>query len=482
MKPARRAAATILLTALMGIATSQPLLAQTATQEDLRALVFYLQQNDQAAVQAEMRRLRARFPDWRPPANLSDLVGTQGDGGSGPDVAGIWQRIDRQDFTGARRMIDQTRRAHPDWTPDAELLRILDLNEAQSRFDTAVAARNAPDAIAVARRTPQLMRCDRINNAWSLAEMYHLAGQTGTALATYRSTLASCQRYSDMEPTLEKADAIATAAQMAELFNVARQSAPAQRAQLDRLEERLRAGRGGGSVTAQAAPQRPTAPAPSTPSPVAGTVAGAPAALPSGGAAANDRLPLRGDSRLGEVRTAKEAESWSRCLAQSTAPRSLDVLYERSWCALAHDRPAEALVGFAAVAQRGGALGGNVPRDVRYGLALAHLSLNMTEEGARIAGTAPLTTSQRTEIETIVLDQRGVRAFQLGDFRQAIANFNALEQTAPGGLRRDLAIMRAYAYLNSGQRSTARDQFETLHSQLATAETRAGLNAARGGP
>ena len=40
--------------------------------------------------------------------------------------------------------------------------------------------------------------------------------------------------------------------------------------------------------------------------------------------------------------------------------------------------------------------------------------------------------------------------------------------------------MRAYAHLNAGDRRTAYRQFEDLHDQLATPETRKGLNAARG--
>ncbi len=457
--------------------------AQTATQADLRALVFYLQQNDQAAVQAEMRRLRRAFPDWRPPADLSELLApAQGTGNAGPDVAGVWQRIERQDFAGARQLIDQNRRTHPDWSPDAEMLRVLELNEAQAGFDRATAARNAPEAIAIARRTPQLMRCDRINNAWRLAEMYKLAGQRANAVATFRSTVTSCPRQADMEPTLEKANEVATPAEMAELFAAARAASPAQPERLNALEARLRAGRGGSSApvtTTQApgtaAPARQAAPTP----------AAAPVAVAASPVTATHSpmrsLPLRGDNRVAATRSAKEAEAWGRCLANSSSPRSLELLYERSWCALAHDRPAEALAGFAAVAERGNALGGNVPRDARFGLALAHLSLQMTEEGARIASGAPLSESQRREIEILVLDQRAVRAYRLGEHRQAIAMFNALEQTQ-GSLRRDLAILRAYAYLNSGQRGLAHEQFELLHSQLATPETRAGLNASRGGP
>lgn len=478
-----RAGALALLCLLLDPSVPEAL-AQTATQADLRALVFYLQQNDRAAVDAEMRRLRRAYPDWRPPADLSELLpAAPGAAGAGPDIAGVWQRIERQDFAGARQLIDRNRRAHPNWSPDPEMLRVLELSEAQAGFDQATAARNAPEAIAIARRVPQLMRCDRINNAWRLASMHNLAGQRAHAVATYRATVTSCPRFADMEPTLQKASEIATPTEMADLFAAARAAAPAQTAALNALEARLR---GGAAPPAAATATTAPAPAPAraSPAPVAATPFApglAPAAASIAAPPAFSTLPLRGDSRIAATRASKEAESWSQCLASSSAPRSLDVLFERSWCALALDRPAEALVGFAAVAARGDGLGGSVPRDVRYGLALAHLSLQMTEEGARIASTVPLTDVQRREIDTIVLDQRAVRAFQLGEFRQAIANFNALERTR-GTLRRDLAIMRAYAYLRSGNQSAALQQFETLHAQLATPETRAGLNASRGAP
>jgi outer membrane protein assembly factor BamD (BamD/ComL family) len=105
--------------------------------------------------------------------------------------------------------------------------------------------------------------------------------------------------------------------------------------------------------------------------------------------------------------------------------------------------------------------------------------MNMTEQGAQVGSRVRLTDTQRAEVESIVLDQRGVKAYRNGNHRQAIAYFDALKQLK-GGLRRDLSILRAYALLNSGQRVEAKNEFERLHSQLATAETRQGLNAALG--
>lgn len=102
----------------------------------------------------------------------------------------------------------------------------------------------------------------------------------------------------------------------------------------------------------------------------------------------------------------------------------------------------------------------------------------MTEEAARLAAATDLTFQQRREVEAIILDQRGVRAYQLKEYRRAIAFLTAYEDLT-GGLRRDLAIMRGYAYLNLGKRTEAKRIFTELNNQLATPETRAGLNASR---
>jgi tetratricopeptide (TPR) repeat protein len=442
---------------------STPALAQS--NDDLRALRYYMQQGDQAAAQAELRRLRIAFPDWTPPSDLNELLASGSQ--SAVDEAAIWRQIERRDYDGARDLIDQGRRRVAGWTPPSDMLRVLETNEAQDSFDAATGARDATRAIAIARRSPHLMSCERINNAWLLADMYVLAGQKGPALTTYRNTVQSCPRYEQMQTTLEKASAVASASEMRELFQAAHSANSGAKDQLDQLQQRLLGGGGGATQTASQAPAQSSTPAsspqPARPAPDAGS------------------LPLRGDNRISEVRRLKEQEQYARCLAASQSPRSLEVLYERSWCAFGHDRPTEAITGFQAAARAGDSLGPNVRRDAHYGLALAFLSMNMTEQAAQVASQVRLNESQHNEVEAIVLDQRGVRAFRAGDYRQAVGYFNAMEDIT-GSLRRDLAILRAYAYLNSGQRGNARSEFERLHSQLATSETRQGLNAARGGP
>lgn len=467
--------------ALFALAQPTGARAQVPGPEDLRALIYYLDHDDQRSVQAEMRRLRSQYPGWTPPGDLSTLRAQVQPSGAGVDVAPIWALIERGDHTGARTLIDRTRAASPGWTPDAEMLRVLEFNESQAAFDAAYSRRDAQGAIAAARRTPAMMRCDRINNAWRLGEMYQLAGQRDMAVATYRGVAGACTRQSDAVATLEKANDVATWPEMETLFTAARAAAPSNGRALDELHARLGAGRGQPGMAAPAAATAAAAPTPAAPRTRTQAAAPAPAAAaaPTGVAVAPGALPLRGDSRLGEVRRLKESGQWAACLARSAEPRSVELLYERSWCAYNLERAGEALVGFTATERTGAALGGNVNRDARFGMILSHLALNMTEDAARLAAATNLSAQQRLEAETAILNQRGVRAYHLRDYDQAISYLNALEQLG-GPLRRDLAMLRGYAYMNSGRTAEAQAEFTRLNNELATEETRAALRHVSG--
>jgi len=467
----------------LGAVSPEPVLAQTGqpVAEDLRALIYYLDNDDQRSVQAEMRRLRSEFPRWTPPNDVRDLRAMAQTATTSVDVAPIWSRIERNDYAGARALIDEARNQVPGWSPDAEMLRVLEINESQAAFDSAYVQHDAAAALGAARRTPALMRCDRINNAWRLAELYAQSDQVGNAVSTYRGVLSSCRRLSDAVPTLEKANEVASWPQMVELFDVARTAQPTNVERLIQLQDRLHAGHGGAAV-ASAAPRR-TTPAPAAaaaparaPARVAATTTTTVAAAAPSAAVPSGSLPTRGDSRISQVRRLKEQGNWQGCLAASSNPRSLEVLYERSWCAYNLDRSGEALAGFSTIAQRGASLGGDVPRDSRFGMILSYLALNMTEEGARVAAATNLTHQQRVEAEATILDQRGVRSYLRRDYPQSIAYFNALEELT-GPLRRDLAMLRAYAYLNNDQHQLAMAEFTRLHHELATDETRAALQS-----
>lgn len=443
--------------------------------EDLRALRFYVQNNEPVAVEAEVNRLKAEYPAWTPPADLTTLLSVQ----PTTEVADIYARLARGDIEGARRVIQTTQARFPAWQMPSDLSRQIEVAEGQVSFDRAVNGRNTTEALRIGKQIPSLFRCDRINNAWNLAELQTASGNPSRALSAYAQIVRTCTTIPDLVATIEKAGAVATDQQLTALGDVAKQRFPAHAATFNALNQRLLAGRSGGkpaaapvvaAVVAPVATPKAAAPAaivaaPETPAVIA---------VPSEGGPALASLPRSGDGRLGQTRAAKEGGAFRDCLARSAGPRSLDIAYERAWCAYNLDRPLEAMAYFQAAARAN--LGGTVTRDAYFGLTLAMLKRGMTDNAAEIAARTDLTLEQRREVEIIILDQRGVAAFAAKDFQGSIDYFDALEQLQ-GGLRRDLGIMRGYAYANMGNRIEARAQFQALHDALATNETRRALQS-----
>jgi hypothetical protein len=462
----------IIAGACLFVAASTAVAQEIPSAQDLRALRYYVAQDETAAISAELRRLSIVFPDWTPPDDLAALEVTAL---TIPSTAidNIYALIVSNDIVDARRELTATRAAFPDWVPPAEMLLLLATADAQANFDAAVTARDPDAALRIMLDEPTLSSCDRINTAWRLAELQEQTGNRAAALAAYRQIVGACSSISYVVATIEKASSVATEDELRTLIATAQQRIPTSRTTLNTLLVRLLAGR---NVAApSSAPPVVATPQP----PVQHLHARTPtAAVVPGTSAVSPLAALRrsGDGRLGQVRASAQAGDFRTCTARSVSPRSLDVTYERAWCVYNLDRPLEALALFTAAA---GGLSGAVARDARYGMALSMLKRNMTDAASRIAAATDLTQDQRSTIETTILDQRGVRSYQEENYMQAIIYFNGLE-VLEGTLRRDLSILRAYAYLNSGDRATARTLFRGLNSLLSTAKTRAGLAAAGG--
>ena len=461
--------ALLALTQALGALSAQ---AQSPTDSDLQALRFYMNEANDLAVRSEVRRLQLRYPDWVVPEDLATLQQIAPD----EAVASIYSEIRSGNFVRARTLIEETGRATPGWAPSPELLAALSIAEAQSSFDQAVSRGEPEAAIRIARATPELLRCERVNNAWLLAEQYQAAREPALALATLNGIVRSCSDPNILVATLEKSVAVASLEDLAAMADAARAGAPGSAQRLTSVENRLRAGlqtqpRPLASATPSGAPaafdasagalssnktQRPSAQPPLAPSPRRAL---------SGGAS----------TALSQARTAAQRADWSTCLAASAKGTSPEIVSQRAWCALNAKRPMQALNDFKLAASRSPTAEGR--RDARYGMALVMLQLNMVDQAAKVAATTHFSDQQRLEVETQILDKRGVSAYQRHDYRRAIAYFDELERLS-GVVRRDIALLRGYAYLNSGQRARARVEFQAIHDKLATPESRRALSRA----
>lgn len=440
------------------LASAAPLLAQTAApagteppRAELQALNYYLQQGNTAAGNAELNRLRLKYPQWQPPADLSTLGVTA----PAREIDRFYRQIAARDYDGARTTLAEARAAYPDWTPPAGMTALLATSQGQGQLDEALRSGDLRAASEIAGRTPDLMRCDRINNAWQLAEAQAAAGRKSQAFGIYQSIIGTCTTTADLTATLEKADAVATESQLRALFATASGRQPAEAGRYDALLTRLLAGRG----------QAPT----TTASPRGETSA------PRARSGAAQQAPQGGGAAPRGVASAKDRGDWAGCLAASAGSTSAAVQYQRGWCAYNLERPLEAVDSFRAALA--GRLNAGERRDAQYGIALAYLKMGMPEPAAQIAAQVDLTRSQRVDVERQILDQRGVAAYNQRKFTLAIRYFDAMEEIS-GGIRRDLAMLRAWAYLNTGARTRARAEFLRLHNDLATHETSRGLEAA----
>lgn len=440
--------------------------ATAPTLTDIQALNFYLQQNDQASADAELRRLRTKFPGWVPPDDLRSLSITQ----PSTEIDTIYRQIGAGQLAEARATIRATQAAYTNWVVPADMIRLIETAEGQIRLNQALDAGNAAEALEIASTTDGLLRCDRVNNAWRIAEVQAAQQATPAAFGTYSAIVSACTAFADIVATLEKSDAVTTDVELSGLFDTALARFPDRAEDLGALKERLMQGRGAAPTQITIAPDpgvrpkpRPSArPATVTPAPAPG----APVVVEVGRDMAPSAAPTGGGTSAG---------SGVQCLAATNGATSPGRLAERGWCAYNLDRPMEALAAFQSAEAR---LSGTQRRDARFGMALSYLKMNMSEEAARIAATTELTHKQRVDTESIILDQRGVQAYQKKQYRRAIGYFDALEQIS-GNLRRDLALLRGYSYLNLGDRATAERLFQTLHDQLATTETNRALDAAR---
>lgn len=459
-----------------------PTAAATPSYTDVQALNFYLQQNDQVSVEAELRRLRTKFPEWVPPEDLRTLSITQ----PSTEIDTVYRQIAAGQLAEARETIRSTQAAYMNWVPPADMIRLLETAEGQILLDKALDAGNAAEALEIASNTDGLLRCDRVNNAWRIAEAQAAQQASSAALGTYSAIVRACTGFANIVATLEKSDAVASQGELDELFAVAASRFPDSTEDLEALKARLMAGRGlqTGDIAIASEPSvRPrsretadTNAATQAPTPIP---APAPAAPPARVASApvvvevmREAPPPPPPANTGG---GSSGGSGAQCLAATNGATSPSRLAERGWCAYNLDRPMDALAAFQSAEAR---LSGDQRRDARFGMALSYLKMNMTEEAARIAATTQLTHQQRVDTESIILDQRGVLAYKKKQYRKAIGYFDALEQIS-GKLRRDLAILRGYSYLNSGNRAKARSLFQDLHDQLATTETNMALDASR---
>jgi tetratricopeptide (TPR) repeat protein len=129
----------------------------------------------------------------------------------------------------------------------------------------------------------------------------------------------------------------------------------------------------------------------------------------------------------------------------------------RGWCLMDLNRPMEAADAFA-VALRAPA--SRLRQDAAYGQSLAYLRAGLTNKAAVAATKSPQSRARAVELQTAILADRAIAAFDAGRYREALLYLDQRSRIASE--RTDLMVLRGYAYMNLKRFAEAKRIFEAV--------------------
>lgn len=410
-------------------------------EQDLTALRYYIAIKNWPRVEAEIRRLRVINPTWEPPADLMT-----GQAGLSLNEQELWDLFGAGRYADARARLAQLQQAHPSYIPSADLLRQLDIAEAQQHLGTASEGAQWQAVIDQARQQPNLLSCARTDTVWRTAEAFARLQQMASAFGLYRSVVGTCSNLKERIATLQKANAFLSPEQMTQLYALARDRSGSDAGAINEVQKSLEAGRR--AALRGAAPR---------------DVAGPARAIAAQASAAD---------------AAKQSGAFADCLRLTETAVTTGLKLTRAWCLYELDRPTEASLLFAAVRSQGGAR--SEAQDATYGLIFSALRRGLVDDAQAMIDGATLTDRQHREVQDEVLAQLSTAAYQRGDYRETLRLFDARDQE--GALpRRDLRLLRGFALYNLHRYREALDVFLAVDRVLSTPNSREGVRIARGG-
>ncbi len=175
--------------------------APAAGKVDETALRYYARIGDGERMEAEIARLRALDPTWEPPKDLFAPQPTT----PGVDETPFWTLVSAGKVAEARAAIAEQRRKSPSWQPSDKLLQELDLAESAGRIRSASDTKRWQEVVDAAAANPEAVACNRLDNAWRLAEAYAELKQTDRAFDTYKTIVTSCPKAKERRDTIFKA-------------------------------------------------------------------------------------------------------------------------------------------------------------------------------------------------------------------------------------------------------------------------------------
>ena len=185
------------------------------------ALRYFATQGDTRRLESEIARLRALYPDWSPPADLTGAPVQAGD----PELDRMWRLFGEGKLGEVRSAIADRSAREAAWQPPRDLLDKLDAAEASRRLVNASNNRQWATVLGVATETPGLLTCANVDTLWRVAEAYARTDKSDRARDVYRYILSNCGNAGERIATVQKAAEILSDAELGDLLRLERKSA-----------------------------------------------------------------------------------------------------------------------------------------------------------------------------------------------------------------------------------------------------------------
>lgn len=171
-----------------------------APKVDETALRYFAAQGDTRRYEAELARLRALYPEWKPSTDPA----SQGQAGD-PELERMWRLFAEGKHGEVRAAIAQRGSADPNWRAPADLIAQLDAAEARQRLVNASNARQWEQVIRLGTETPALLTCASVDALWRVAEAFVQTGKPERARDAYAYVLTNCTNPAERAGTMQKA-------------------------------------------------------------------------------------------------------------------------------------------------------------------------------------------------------------------------------------------------------------------------------------
>lgn len=175
--------------------------APAAKTVDETALRYYAQQRDLPRVGAEIRRLKALYPGWEPPADLFTPQTTVNE-------QPLWDLFAGGQYVAEHTRIEQLKSANPAWIPSADLLDKLQDAETKEAMRIAYNAGNWTQVIATAQKRNAILVCANIEALWQLGEAFARVRNYAQSFDVYKYVLVNCADPTERLSTMQKATAL----------------------------------------------------------------------------------------------------------------------------------------------------------------------------------------------------------------------------------------------------------------------------------